>query len=97
MWYDDVKRSLKMPKESLSVSLPPKIRSLVEKEARRDKRSRSAIVSDALQLYFRLRQIETEKPTPEEREAIAEGKRAYTQGEYVTLDEWRHAMGLSNN
>ena len=86
-----------MPKESLSVSLPAKIRSLVEKEAKRDNRSRSAIVNDALRLYFRLRRIGTEEPTPEEREAIVEGKRAYAQGDYVTLDEWRHAIGLSDN
>ena len=86
-----------MQKESLSVSLPAKIRSLVEKEEKRDNRSRSAIVSDALRLYFRLRRIGTEEPTPEEREATVEGKRAYAQGDYVTLDEWRHAMGLSDN
>jgi hypothetical protein len=56
---------------------PPKIRSLVEKEAKRRKRSRSAIVSEEIQLYFRLRLIGTEEPTDEERTAVAEGKRAY--------------------
>ena len=86
-----------MPKENLSVSLPPKIRSLIEKEARRGKRSRSAIVADALQLYFRLRRIGVEEPTDEERAMIAEGKLAYEQGEFVPLDEWRHAVGLGNH
>ena len=86
-----------MSKDNLSISLPPKIRSLVEKEAKRAKRSRSAIVSDALQLYFRLRQIGVEEPTDEERAAIVEGKRAYGQGESVPLDEWRHAVGLGNH
>jgi Arc/MetJ-type ribon-helix-helix transcriptional regulator len=86
-----------MPKENLSVSLPPKMRSLVEKEARRGKRSRSAVVRDALQLYFRLRQIGHEQPTAEERAAIAEGRGAYGRGNYVALDDWRHAVGLTDH
>ena len=85
-----------MPRENLSVSLPPKIRSLVDREAKRGKRSRSAVVSDALQLYFRLRQIGEEQPTEEERAAIIEGRRAYERGEVFTLEEWRHAMGLGD-
>jgi predicted transcriptional regulator len=86
-----------MPKENLSISLSPKIRSLVEREAKRGKRSRSAVVNDALQLYFRLRQIGDEAPTNAEREAIEEGRRAYERGEVITLDEWRHAMGLADH
>jgi predicted transcriptional regulator len=86
-----------MAKENLSVSLPPKIRSLVDREAKRGKRSRSAVVSDALHLYFNLRQIGEEQPSAEERAAIAEGKRAYARGDVVTLDEWRHAMGLGDH
>jgi predicted transcriptional regulator len=85
-----------MPKENLSVSLPPKIRVLVDKEAKRGKRSRSAVVNDALHLYFRLRQIGEEQPTDDERAAINLGKRARERGDVVTLDEWRHAMGLGN-
>jgi predicted transcriptional regulator len=88
---------MNMRKDNLSVTLPSKIRSLVEKEAKRAKRSRSAIVSDALQLFFRLRQIGFEEPTDKERAAIVEGKRAYEQGEFVPLDAWRHAVGLDNH
>jgi hypothetical protein len=39
------------------------------------------MVSDALQLYFRLRHIGTERPTDEERALIAEGKLACEEGE----------------
>lgn len=85
-----------MPNEGLSVSLPPKIRSLIEKEAKRGKRSRSAVVREALQMYFRLRRIADEQPSEQERAAIAEGKRAYERGEFVRLDEWRHAVGLGD-
>jgi Arc/MetJ-type ribon-helix-helix transcriptional regulator len=86
-----------MGKENLSISLPPRMRSLVEKEARRGKRSRSAVVRDALQLYFRLRKIGTEQPTAEERAAIAEGRGAYARGDAVPLDAWRHAVGLTDH
>jgi metal-responsive CopG/Arc/MetJ family transcriptional regulator len=86
-----------MPKENLSVSLPPKIRSMVDREAKRGKRSRSAVVSDALRLYFNLRQIPREIPAADERAAIAVGRRAYAKGEIVTLREWRNAMGIDDH
>jgi len=86
-----------MPKENLSVSLPPKMRLLIEREARRRKRSRSAVVRDALQTYFRLRQIKHEEPSTRDRTAIANGKRAYQRGDYMRLDEWRHAVGLGDH
>jgi metal-responsive CopG/Arc/MetJ family transcriptional regulator len=86
-----------MPRENLSVSLPPKMRLLIEKEARRRKRSRSAVVRDAVQTYFRLRQIKDEEPSGQDRAAIADGKRAYRRGDYVRLGEWRHAVGLGDH
>jgi predicted transcriptional regulator len=86
-----------MSKENLSVSLPPKIRSQIEREAKRGKRSRSAVVRDALQVYFKLRRIGVEQPTADERAAITEGRRAYQRGEFVSLDEWRHAVGLGDH
>jgi hypothetical protein len=84
-----------MPKQNLSVSMPPRIRSLVDPEARRATRSRSAVVNDALRLYFRLRQIGEEKPNLEERAAIVKGERA--RGDVITLDGWRHAMGFGDD
>jgi predicted transcriptional regulator len=86
-----------MPKENLSVLVPPKIRLLIDREAKRRKRSRSAVVRDALQTYFRLRQIKDEKPSDRDRAVIADGKRAYQRGDYVQLDEWRHALGLGDH
>jgi len=86
-----------MAKENLSVSLPSKIRLLVDREAKRGKRSRSAVVSDALQLYFRLRRIGDDAPSADERAAISEGRRAHRQGEAMTLNEWRHAVELGDH
>jgi Arc/MetJ-type ribon-helix-helix transcriptional regulator len=92
-----LKGNMPMPKENLSVSLSPRMRSALEKEARRGKRSRSAVVRDALQLYLRLREIGHEQPTAEERAAIAAGRGAYGRRDVVALDDWRHAVGLTDH
>jgi predicted transcriptional regulator len=73
------------------------MRSLVEKEAKRGKRSRSAVVREALQVYFRLRQIGAEDANARERSAVAQGRRTYRQGEFVSLEAWRHAVGLGDH
>ena len=36
-------------------------------------------------------------PTPQERAAIAEGRRAYERGEFVSLDQWRHEMDIADH
>jgi predicted transcriptional regulator len=86
-----------MPKENLSISLPNNMRSLIEREAKRRKRSRSAVVREALQVYFRLRQIDSEDADPSEKRAVAKGRRAYARGEFVSLGAWRRAVGLGNH
>jgi len=35
-------------------------------------------------------------PTPAERAAIAEGRAAFQRGEFVTLDQLRHEMGVAD-
>ena len=86
-----------MPKANVSISLPRKMRSLVDKEAKRRNGSRSTVIRDALQTYFRLRQIKIEEPSDRDRTAILKGKRAYHRGDYMRLAEWRHAVGLGDH
>jgi Arc/MetJ-type ribon-helix-helix transcriptional regulator len=86
-----------VPTENLSVSLPSKVRSQVDRAAKRSKRSRSEVVREALQLYFKLHGIAAEEPTVDERKAIAEGERAYGRGAFISLEEWQHAMGLGDH
>ena len=38
-----------------------------------------------------------EEPERGDLVAIAEGQLAYERGEFVSLNKWRHDMGLSNN
>jgi len=37
-----------------------------------------------------------EEPEAGDREAIAEGRREFERGDFVTLDQLRHDMGLGN-
>jgi Arc/MetJ-type ribon-helix-helix transcriptional regulator len=86
-----------VPKQNLSISLPSKVRSQVDRAAKRGRSSRSKVVRDALQLYFKLHGIAGEEPTADERKAIAEGERAYERGEFISFDEWQHAVGLGDH
>ncbi len=86
-----------MSRRQLLISLPPRIRSRVDQEAKRDKRSHSSVILDALELYFRLRSVGGETVTDKERLAISEGRRDYARGDVVTLKEWRRGMGLGNH
>ena len=36
-------------------------------------------------------------PSPQEHAAIAEGRRAYQRGDFVSLDKWRHDMELGTH
>lgn len=43
-----------------------------------------------------IRQME-EEPEPSDYKAIAEGREALKRGDFVSLDEWRHDVGLGNH
>ncbi len=42
-----------------------------------------------------IRQLE-EEPEPGDREAVTAGLEDYQRGDFVTLDQWRHDMGLAD-
>lgn len=37
-----------------------------------------------------------EEPEPGDAEAVAEGRRDFERGDFVTLEQWRHEMGLTD-
>jgi len=43
-----------------------------------------------------IRQLE-EEPEQGDREAIKEGREAFDRGDFVSLKEWRHEMGLGDH
>ena len=46
-------------------------------------------------LITQIAEIE-EEPEPGDLEAIAEGRKDFARGDFVTLEEWRNEMGLGN-
>jgi metal-responsive CopG/Arc/MetJ family transcriptional regulator len=82
-----------MPRENLSVSLSSTMRSLVEHEAKRGKRSRSAVVREALEIYFRFRRIGAEETTS----TVARGRWVYKKNEFTSLGAWQNAVRLGAN
>jgi metal-responsive CopG/Arc/MetJ family transcriptional regulator len=86
-----------MPRENLSVSLSSTMRSLVEHEAKRGKRSRSAVVREALEIYFRFRRIGSEETTSSERGTVATGRWVYKKNEFTSLGAWQNAVRLGAN
>jgi hypothetical protein len=38
-----------------------------------------------------------EEPEPGDREAVAAGRNDFENGDFVTLDQWRHEIGIRNN
>jgi predicted transcriptional regulator len=56
-------------------------------------RSRSALVREALQLYFTISPTAPSyTPTPAELRTIERGRRAIARGEYLTLDELNESV-----
>jgi hypothetical protein len=43
-----------------------------------------------------IRQLE-EEPEPSDLSAIEAGREAYKRGDFITLDQWRHEMGLGHH
>jgi Arc/MetJ-type ribon-helix-helix transcriptional regulator len=91
---------------TFSISLPPQMVEQIERARKSEHRTRSEFVREALRQYIgraselrrlreRIAQLAEEEPTAEEMEAIEEGRRAFREGRFVTIDKVRH--GLARN
>ena len=80
---------------NVSVSLPMEVAELADLVSKRDKRSRSAVIGEAIKLYIDALDI-VEKPTVKEIKAIKEGREAFKRGKYRRLDEMLHEMGITD-
>src|SRR5260370_37582370 len=80
-------------RSTMTVSLPREMLKKLEATREVEHRSRSALVREALQLYFTIRPAApTYTPTPAELRAIERGRRAIARGEYLTLDELHQSL-----
>ena len=88
---------------TFSVSLPPAMAEELERVRKKEHRTRSELVREALRHYMgrsayvrrvreRIAELSEEEPTAEEVEAIEEARRAFREGRFVTLDRLRHGM-----
>jgi len=88
---------------TFSVSLPLEMASELERIRRREHRTRSELVREALRHYMReaearaVRQrignLPEEQPTASEVAAINEGSRQLGEGKFVTFKQLRHELG----
>jgi Arc/MetJ-type ribon-helix-helix transcriptional regulator len=87
----------------LSISLPAEMASELDRVRKKEHRTRSELVREALRRYIRYADAHTvrdlavslpeEAPTAEEIEAIRQGTREFREGKYVTLDQFRYELG----
>src|SRR3990170_1215497 len=76
-------------RRTITISLPPAMARRVEKTMKREQRTRSELVREALRTYFSTREFPEETPTLSELRAIRRGQAAIERGDYMTLDELR--------
>lgn len=79
---------------TLTISLPPAMLKELERVRKREHRTRSELMREALRTYFSSR-IAGEVPTTAELRAIRRGRAAIGRGDFVTLDELRDEVGTA--
>ena len=76
-----------MPRANINISLPAEMAREVDKARKREHRTRSELVREALRAYLGVGR--SYPPTPAELRAIEEGRAAHRRGESMTLSEAR--------
>jgi len=75
-------------RDTITLSLPNAMTRQIEKACRREHRTKSELMREALRVYFgTARSLPTYTPTKAELEAIRKGREEIRRGEYYTLDE----------
>jgi len=75
--------------ETMTVSLPPALLAQFEEVRKKESRTRSELVREALRVYFESR-YSVDEPSPEELSALRRGRAAYTRGDAVSLRTFLH-------
>jgi CopG family transcriptional regulator/antitoxin EndoAI len=87
---------------TFSVSLPPAMASELERVRRKEHRTRSELVREALRHYIRVADARSvqervaslpeEHPEPEEIAAIEQGNKEFRKGNFIDLSQLRHEL-----
>ncbi|MGH7815716.1 MAG: ribbon-helix-helix protein, CopG family [Candidatus Binataceae bacterium] len=75
-------------RETITVSLPPAMRRTAEQVRRREHRTMSELVREALRVYCAMTAMPTYRPTAAELRAIEAGRAAFKRGDYLPLREY---------
>lgn len=82
-----------MPRDNtMTVSLPRKMLQEVDTIRKKEHRTRSELVREALRVYMGARTLPVYTPTPRELADIRKGREEIRRGEYYTLDELRASL-----
>ena len=76
-------------RQTMTVSLPPEMMREVDRIRRKEGRTRSELIREALRHYSRIGELQAYKPTARELEEIKKGRNEMKRGEYFNLDEFR--------
>jgi Arc/MetJ-type ribon-helix-helix transcriptional regulator len=86
-----------MSSKMISVSLPEEMLPAIDAAARREHRSRSEFIREALRHYIKAdrgRYVPAVDPDPEEIEAIRASRKDFAKGKFVHLEDLQRELGL---
>jgi Arc/MetJ-type ribon-helix-helix transcriptional regulator len=79
-------------RQTFTVSLPPEMARQVERLRRREHRTRSELVREALRTYF-ARRLPVVETSHAERRTLLRGRAEFTRGEFRSLNQVLYALG----
>jgi Arc/MetJ-type ribon-helix-helix transcriptional regulator len=86
-----------MTTKMISVSLPEEMLPEIDSVARKEHRSRSELIREAVRQYLAAesgRMIPLDDAQPDEANAIAQGRREFERGDFVRLEDLQRELGL---
>ena len=86
-----------MTSKMISVSIPEEMLPEIDDAARKEHRSRSELIREALRRYLSPesgRMIPMDDAQPDEAAAIKRGREEFKRGEFVRLEDLQHELGL---
>jgi metal-responsive CopG/Arc/MetJ family transcriptional regulator len=85
--------------KTIAISLPPQMVDELDRVRKREHRTRSELMREALRRYITIAErshtIPVEDALPEEIEAMRRADEEYARGECVRLEDLQHELGLS--
>lgn len=88
---------MNMASKMISVSVPEDMLPEIDSAARREHRSRSELIREAVRRYLTGdpgRILPVDEAQPEEIEAIGRGRAEFSRGEFIRLDDLQRELGI---